>query len=261
MIKKIFGLLPIVAMLFLIGCEDFAKADPDQAVVEGFLHAGRTATIKVNRQLVFAVGDTTFEQPIGGLALELFNETSGKSEKLTETDLGVYESTGRIDEGATYRLEFDYNGKNVWAQTTIPSKVVGFVGSDTALLHTKRFSEDTLRYVNYHWNNPNNDYHLVQTTNMESWTSLIYTPINNTTPSRTITSTPTQDTTHQVNSRQFSYFGRHYMILYKVNQEYVDLYYENSSNSQHLTNPATNVHNGFGIFTGMNSDTLLLRLI
>ena len=259
MIKKIFRLLPLATLLLLTCCTDFSEADPDQAVVEGFMHAGRTASISVNRQLVFTTGDTTFSQPIAGLQLTLFNETTGHSEMLTETDSGVYESAALIEDGATYTLIFDYAGKNVWAQTTIPSRVTGFTGEATTLVHTERFSDDTIRYVNYRWDNTDDTYHLTQITHMESWIKPIYT--TNSTPSRTITSTPTQDTTFQVNSRGFYYYGRHYIILYKLNQEYVDLYYENSSNSQHLTNPATNVHNGFGIFTGMNSDTLLLQIL
>lgn len=249
----------ILLLLLLCGCEDFAQADPDQAVVEGFLHANRTAEIKVNRQLVFSGGDTTFSQPLSMLHITFVNESTGKSETLVETEAGVYCSQQLIAEENTYTLSFEYAGKNVRAQTTVPSHVTGFEADGNALLHTERFSEDTLRYVNYRWENEYNDFHLMQITHMESWVKPIYNTAY--TPSFTITSSPTQDTTFQVNSRGFHYYGRHYMILYKLNQEYVDLYYENSSNSQHLTNPPTNIQNGFGIFTGMSSDTLLLQIL
>lgn len=257
--KGIISLWILLLLLFVYGCEDFAQADPDQAVVEGFLHPNRIAQIKVNRQLVFSSGDTTFSQPLSMLHITFVNESSGVSETLIETEAGVYCSEQLIVEENTYTLSFEYAGKNVWAQTTVPSRVTGFEADGNALLHTERFSDDTLRYVNYRWENENNEYHLMEITHMESWVVPIYNTAY--TPSFTITSSPTQDTAFQVNSRGFHYYGRHYMILYKLNQEYVDLYYENSSNSQHLTNPPTNVQNGFGIFTGMSSDTLLLTIL
>ena len=261
--KQLLYILPLFAAASIVaGCEDFASADPDQAVVEGYLHAGHTPQIKLNRQLVIADGDTTYAQPLSGLVLTLTNQTTGESEVLSESasTAGTYEGKMVVRAEHSYKLTFDYAGKSVWAETTIPTAPQGFRGEKDTLWHTILFSDDTIRRVNYYWDNPDNEYHLTQVTNMESWTKLIY-EYANTTPSRTITSTPTQDTTYQVNSRGFSYYGRHYVILYKVNEEYVDLYYENSSNSQHLTNPSTNVHNGFGIFTGMNSDTLILRLL
>jgi hypothetical protein len=260
--KRLLYTIPLFAAAALTAaCEDFASADPDQAVVEGYLHAGRTPEIRINRQLVIAEGDTTYDNPLSGLTLTLLNETTGRSETLSESadEAGTYLGTSAIEAEATYRLSFEYAGKQVWAETTVPSAVEGFWGEADFIVHTASLADDTVRYVNFHWQNPDNVYHLTQMTHMETWTKLLneYNP----SPKKTITSTPTLDTTYQVSSRAFSYYGRHYVIVYKVNEEYVNLYYESSSNSQHLTNPATNVHNGYGILTGMNSDTLLLRVL
>lgn len=242
----------------LVSCEGggFAKADPDQAVVEGYLHAGRTAEIRINQQFVYEREDTTFEMPIGELDIVLTNLTTEEKEILREGESGYYYSEDVIREGNSYKLEFEYAGKSVWATTSIPSRPVRFKADANDLLHTERFSDDTLRYVSYEWSNPELDYHLYYIEHMESWT----TPIYNYSGPRTKTYNPTQDTTFQVNSKEFDYYGRHYVILFHVNQEYVDLYYSNSSNSQNITNPPTNIHNGYGIFTGMSSDTLMLKL-
>ena len=194
--------------------------------------------------------------PITGLSIKLTNVSTDEYEILNDMGEGVYTSENIIAQNGTYKLEFEYAGKSVWATTIIPDKVYGFKCDTTELVHTERFSDDTIRYVNYRWDNSDDTYHMFYIKNMESWS----TPIYGIEPSKSITSSPTLDTTHQVNSRGFYYYGRHYMVLYKVNQEYVDLYYSSSNNSQSMTNPPSNVNNGFGIFTAMTSDTLLLKL-
>ncbi|RLD82470.1 MAG: hypothetical protein DRJ10_05030, partial [Bacteroidetes bacterium] len=60
--------------------------------------------------------------------------------------------------------------------------------------------------------------------------------------------------------RQLVFFGNYRLILYKVNQEYVNLYENISQSTLNLTEPLTNIDNGLGIFTGINSDTLSLQV-
>jgi hypothetical protein len=43
--------------------------------------------------------------------------------------------------------------------------------------------------------------------------------------------------------------------------DYASLYSENSTSSQNLTNPSTSIVNGYGIFTGLNADTLYLNVL
>lgn len=48
------------------------------------------------------------------------------------------------------------------------------------------------------------------------------------------------------------------IILYHVLPDYASLYEENTTSSKNLTNPSTSITNGYGIFTGLNSDTLYI---
>ena len=167
-----------------------------------------------------------------------------------------------VKEGNEYKFEFEYAGNKVWATTSIPAAPQNFTcdAEDGRLQHTNRLSEesDTVRTINYTWDNPDSDYHLFYINNFETWTSYIYNYYKPT--QRYLTSDPQNDTIHSVNSLGFYMFGRHHMILFKVNQEFIDLYYYQSTGSQTLVNPPTNINNGYGIFTGINSDTLILTL-
>ncbi len=248
----------MIILCSFFGCEKetFATADPDQAVVEGYLFPGRIAEIKINQQFIYELNDTSFSKPITGLEVLLSNITTGNSEILKYNDDEKYISENKIEHSGTYRIEFIYAGKTVWAETTVPNPISNFKGDADELIHTERFSDDTLRYVNYVWDNPDSEYYMVFMYNFETWNL----PVYNTSPSKLIRSNPVQDTIKTVNSKGFDYYGRYNIVLFKLNQEYINLYYASDANSQYMGNPPTNINNGFGIFTAMSSDTLVLRI-
>lgn len=72
---------------------------------------------------------------------------------------------------------------------------------------------------------------------------------------------PKQAAAYDVTYRTFNYIGIYRVILYSVNKEYIDILTSNANtSSQQLTNPTTNVTNGYGIFTAMQADTIALTL-
>jgi hypothetical protein len=54
------------------------------------------------------------------------------------------------------------------------------------------------------------------------------------------------------------YYSRHRIIQYHVLPDYATLYEQNSSSSLNLTSPSTSITNGYGLLTGLNSDTLYI---
>ena len=69
---------------------------------------------------------------------------------------------------------------------------------------------------------------------------------------------PTTASGLEIRAMEFQYFGRHRLILFHVLPDYASLYSDSQTSSQNLTNPSTSIMNGYGIFTGLNSDTLYL---
>ena len=53
--------------------------------------------------------------------------------------------------------------------------------------------------------------------------------------------------------RDITHYGTYEVIVFRVNAEYVALYEDNSDGAGSLNEIITNVKNGFGIFTGLNS--------
>ena len=72
--------------------------------------------------------------------------------------------------------------------------------------------------------------------------------------------TPTNSSGIQIRANEFVFFGKHRLILFHVLPDYATLYNQNSVSSQNLTNPSTSIVNGYGIFTGLDSDTLYLDI-
>ena len=67
---------------------------------------------------------------------------------------------------------------------------------------------------------------------------------------------------YYITTSDFSYYGQYKVILMSVNQEYIDLVNSDASNSntEKLLNMPTNVVNGLGIFTAIQTDTLNFNL-
>ena len=158
--------------------------------------------------------------------------------------------------------------KTISSSTTIPTKPIEFTSSDT-LITVVSINPDSIKgpppsianesNIVLKWNNSNNDYYLIVVENIE--TSL--NPINtkqNKMGKPNFRNQPNQNNEYRVNSRNFEYLGKHNVILFKLNSDYAALYNETGTNSQNLSTAISNINNGLGIFTGINTDTLNINV-
>jgi hypothetical protein len=56
-------------------------------------------------------------------------------------------------------------------------------------------------------------------------------------------------------------YGTHRVKLFRVNQEYADLYENREQDSRNLTEPLSNVNNGLGIFTAFSCDEAYFEVV
>jgi hypothetical protein len=59
----------------------------------------------------------------------------------------------------------------------------------------------------------------------------------------------------------FKQYGRHRAKIYRVNQEYADLYESREQDSRNLNEPLTNVKNGLGVFTAVTCDSIFFKVL
>lgn len=270
------AIFPIQQMLittcFLFGltaCEDHTGIEfNDVPVVEGYLYEGNPVEIQLSRKTSFDADLNLDPAELDALNLKI--KSSGKSYTLVPQGEGRYRSTNdglSIQTGQTYQLEFEFKGKVVSAETTVLAKPLGF-NQDVTTMRIPQISfppSGSLNFpdpVKFNWNNPDLSYYLLVVENIEASPEPIidFSSLGIEPPSRLFRVEPTQNNTHEVDSRQFQYYGRHRIILYHINPEYALLYQDSGDNSLNLKSPPTNVKNGLGIFTAISSDTLYLNV-
>ena len=237
-------------------------------VVEGYLVAGRPISIIVKKEIAFTEDNSAVETPILGLSIKVSG--NGQTYALKSSGNGFYESdkTVKLKVGSIYTLAFDYNGKAISASTIIPTKPLGFTTDLTSIARTKLDlssgstnirNPDGNTDVNLTWTNSASEYHFVVADNVEiSPVAIITLPTNTNFQDiiRRFRSQPVQGTETRLRSQQFQYFGKHNLVLLKVNPDYVALYNSSGTTSQNISTPPTTITNGLGIFTGINADTL-----
>jgi hypothetical protein len=250
---KIF-LISTVIVLIGTACtkESNSEALAPKAVVESYLIAGERIEVKVSEESVTGTIDSL--QPISGLSVVV--TSNGTSYPLSETGEGVYSHPSLTAmAGQHYTLHFEYNNKEITAETTVPDQPMGFTASATTITPPSPPTPGTTPVmpdpVVYTWDNPYNDYHLmvvkcIETNPVEINSGVVLVG------GRVFRNEPTQNSTQNLRPMQFTYYGLHEVILYRILPEYAALYEDNGDNSNNLTAPPGNITNGLGIFTGVH---------
>ncbi len=268
--KTYIFILAILALLNSCTKENLNTGmDSNIPVVEAYLEPGNAASVKLSKMLPFSEN----EYP-GSLIIdsaEVYIGYNGADYICTpiEDEPGMYislDSNLIVEAGAEYSLSFEYNDYTVTSTTSVPSKPVNADLSTTIYTVSQSSMMPGLiqEPLTVTWDNPDNAYHIIIVEYMES----SYNPIRwNMDPEtfdqfRKISTEPVSGDSYNLDTRKhLLFYGSYQIHIYKVNEEYVNLYENISQNSLNLTEPLTNIKNGLGIFTGINSVTLYLEVV
>jgi hypothetical protein len=251
-------LLTLILTLSIISCVEIEVTLPTAArpVVQAYLMPGQAVEVDVKRETIFLDTDTVVN--IGNLDISI--ETSGQGYPLSSTGNGKYTSSElAIEEGGTYKLVFPYYRSQVSATTIIPPKPKDFAQSATVMAvptFAQGFEDGFPDPIELTWSNPDGRYYLI-VVEVAQDTPVQINPDNGfNRPSFSFRNDPTQANRHLLRPQQFQYYALYRIILFEVTEDYAALYQQNGTSSINIKTPATNVTNGLGIFTGVNSDTL-----
>ena len=267
-------IIPIIftVLAFLVACNKeniITTAETDVPVVEAYLEPGKEVVVNLSKMVPF-----TEEEFSGSLTIDSaevyikYNEIEYLLEPVSD-DPGKYVSQDSnlvVLPGNDYALSFDYNGHSVTSTTSIPTRPIN-TSLNPSVLYIDPYAMGpgmSQNKVAVYWDNPDNIYHLIIIEYMES----SYDPISpNLDPEsfdqyRKVSTKPVLETSYDLDTRrQLAFFGTYKIIIYKVNEEYVNLHENISQSSLNLTEALTNIENGLGIFTGINSDILFLEVV
>jgi hypothetical protein len=261
--------IKIAALSILIiafaGCDQEASYFTDTPIIESYLHPGDYLNVTVSRQTPFLSEAVYSDDDIDNLTIQA--EANGEMHTLTPLGDGKYIAYSLVGtEGTQYNLTFRFNSKDVYAYTIIPSKPANVTQSATEMYRERiDFSAppnpgampDPIEIL---WDNPDRSYYLITVENIEETPDPI-ADFGGDLPERFLLRPPVNTSSAKLSAMQFQYFGTHRVILHHLLPDYAALFNDNNISSQNLTNPSTSIINGYGIFTGLNSDTLYVEVI
>ncbi|MFH1319961.1 MAG: DUF4249 family protein [Bacteroidota bacterium] len=260
--------LIIAALATSISCKKEDDHDLlNKAVLEGYIFANEPVDdIHLTKLLPFG-GEDTIPQPINDADIKII--WKGVSYHLIPSggDSGYYHYPGsdlQILEGENYRIEFEYFYRLTSGETVVPPPPTGVcLNTDTmefekiSLFNIHMyFSNDS---VTVSWDNDNEEYYYVVINNLEQDPVPLYPDSLNSVMQGLVSTflftRPTQEDYYEILEYYITHFGKHQVKVYKINQEYVDLYTSLDQDSRTLNEPITNLDNGLGVFAAFNCDT------
>ena len=266
---KLISLLSSFVLLFL-SCEkqNTEVTESKTTVVEGYLHAGKSIdSLKITQSLSLALADNTIA--LDDLVVNISD--SSNQYALNSIGNGIYQNAELIIENdKNYRLEIERDGAIVSAETYIPNKKEAQISLTQVELPKIElnapigFPTGSIDAVEITWDNSEGDYYYVSIRNIETNPEIVNEndAANGGLSRRFIISEPQISSFYAIfPRREFSHYGTHQIIVYRVNPEYAALYESSGNSTLSLEEPPTNIENGFGIFTGASSDTLYLEVV
>jgi hypothetical protein len=262
------GLAVFFAMMAISGCQDKDNMEfTDWPIIEAYLNPGNAFSVQITRQVPFSSDVEYSSDNIDSLSVTV--EYNDSAYLLAPIGDGLYtDSLLTVTEGDQYQLSLQFNSKDVSAYTYIPSTPANFAQSVTSISIERMDSTDTgppmggsmPDPVSLTWDNDDLSYYLVVVENIEDSLIAIRDFGDDDPPDFIFRKQPNTSTSEELRPNDFQYFGTHRIILFHVLPDYAALYEQSSNSSQDLTNPSTSIVNGYGIFTGLNSDTLFLEV-
>ncbi len=250
-------LLIVVITGALVGSctKQSVNTDGAKPVVESYLQPGQPASVKLSRQLPVDESDSSGNYAITNADVKI--SYMGRDYELPHTGDGVYVTTQiPIVENGTYALTVSYNNLTTTATTTIPTKPKNVKASATDLVPV--FSSTPIDMMHVTWDNPNNDYHFVLLKALDLSAPFSFGTFG---ASSRFDAIVDQSNERIFYNQSFRYYGKHCIIVYHVQSDYVAFYNNVGTSSLNVTSISTAISNGYGIFTGVNaSDSLFVNV-
>lgn len=251
-----------------LGCSDselpFIVPDPDSFVVQAYVYAGEPIEdVYVTGVLPIDATEDDVAAPISDASIAIHRgaDTFVLEPVVGEAGRYRYDGDPVIQVGDRLTLEVVHNGQTATAETTVPPSPDGLELSADEMEAVDPFAgfggaQDLFdRSVVVRWANPANRLHFVAIDNLETDPRILpTTEILEEFLPRIITEPTVVDST-VVLQILLTHYGDHRVSLYRVNDEYADLYQGLTQDSRNLNEPPSNIDGALGIFSAFASDS------
>jgi Domain of unknown function (DUF4249) len=275
--NKYLSAIILLTVLISTGCTEDTLVLPesDLVVLKGYLFANSAVTeIQLSSTLPLGSEDS-LGPPISDADIRLIKDGNTYQLEPTTGREGYYNYPGNdlsVNTGDEFRIEVEYFGKTATAKTVVPSAPVGVdMNTDELLIEEFTFGrgfrpgmfgsdDDDTTSVKVIWDNEDNGTYYVTLENIEEDPEQIDLGLPFSRPRRII-SIPISGDQYIVSQLSVTHLGEHKAKVYRVNQEYVDLYSSRQQDTRDLNEPLTNVVDGLGVFSAFNSDSVFFEVV
>ena len=263
-------------ILFTVfGCSDL-EVTQKKFVVEGSIFAGEIVDdIKIKEQVPITEPDTVELIIENAQVVMIKNDTR----HLLTYQEGFYkdlESVLTVNSGDRFQIEVTVGDRIATAETVVPSATNGLaLSNNTMVIPPIKFSLNLLNELNQlffnvritaNWENSAEELYFVVAEYVDDAPDPLFPEgfpqegIDFLSSFRFLPETTRADT-FEIIGLAFENYGLHKATVYRVNQEYADLFDNQEQDSRDLTEPPSNVINGFGIFTSFAADSVFFNIV
>jgi len=262
----------------LSACDDSASSGvlDDLVVVEAYLYAGEPVD-DIRLSTAVALNEEDGEAvPISDAEVRLMK--GGETYTLVSSDsAGMYHYTGAnltVEAGDVFRLEVAYEGTLAIGETTVPIAPAAVVLTDDT------FTVPTLGQpgqgggrpqggglqdasIAVTWDNTSENLHFVVIEDRIAGEPDYILPefIRARFGGFRLVNQPTRNDFQDINLRSLEVVGPHAAIVYRVNQEYADLYENREQDSRDLNEPPSNISGGLGVFSAFHGTQVIFNVV
>lgn len=271
--NKIVNLLTVIVISAVLACsgESIVAPNNDLLVIQAYVYANEPVNdIRITSTLPLGSEDVS-PTPINDASVSILKNGDIYLLKPSLGDSGYYHYDGSdlsIEAGDELTLTVMYLGVTATGSTTVPRAPYNLsLSKDVVVYPEFSFPGQGNRrgffgdfQMSVRWKKETNALYYVKIDNIDANPEPVDFGFPFLSNFRFI-SRPTANDSFQVNLFTLTQLGNHRVKVYRVNQEYADLYLTSSQDSRDLNEPLTNIKNGLGIFSAFNSDSLFFELI
>ncbi len=271
--RILIGLLSLSLALFSYSCteESPVESGSDMVVVSAFLYAGQPVNdVRLTSVLPLGSEDES-APPISNAEVVLLRGGEQFTLLPDRSREGYYYYLGgdlSVNSGDDFALQIRYQQQLITGETNVPSRPASVGISGTTLeippLDFQDFRGKGLDLNDYSllisWENLDASLYYVVLENLEVDPEPVFGDLPFV-PTRRFISEPAPTSEYLVSMMTASFFGSYRGIVYRVNEEYADLYETREQDSRNLNEPLSNINNGLGVFSAFASDTVYFQVV
>lgn len=282
--KYLYGFLILACLAIISGCSDKLTFEPEHhlVVVQAYLYAGKDVEDVVVTSTLGLGSTDTVPPPIADAQVQLVKNGLCYMLQPSWYKKGYYIYTGdcpecpvdelTVEEGDEFTLEVIYYGKVATATTVVPAPPAGVEITPENLSVSAAtypgngefspggfFVEDPNSALTVSWEDDENSMYYVTLENKYIFTDPILPNYPFDRPPK-FASAPFTGGHFSIGWTNITQYGEYRLQVYKLSREYLEMYLSRSQDSRDLNEPLTNVDNGLGIFTALNSATVYFQV-